>query len=341
MRWRSSSPTPAARMSGGTAAPIMSRPANGRRSASAAARSTSPGARRQDRTLRRAAAIEFVVAAGSGGGRGWIAVDDLEIVPLPEPPAVPPPVAARRGMAARARWTGTARPSGRPSRTTPLDPRSRLSPRIRRAGAALGGGAARRPIMTLRLSDDGRVWREVRSVRERRRRHGLAEAARKRGALRPHPAAGGLPRRTAVTARPRSRSARSPSAPATMRSSPRSRRRPPRGDLSARLRRRAELLDPGRHAGGRPERPDRRRRRDRGRPRRLFGRALRRSTAAAIRLGRRRARRSRCATDDLPIPTVARHGGGWTLDDHRHSPTATASSPATACATSGPAARDA
>src|SRR5688572_7609786 len=49
----------------------------------------------QDRTLRRTAAIEFVVAAGSGGGRGWIAVDDLEIVPLPEPPALPPPVMAR------------------------------------------------------------------------------------------------------------------------------------------------------------------------------------------------------------------------------------------------------
>ncbi len=47
-----------------------------------------------DRTLRRAAAIEFVVAAGSGGGRGWIAVDDLEIAPLPEPPAVPPSIIA-------------------------------------------------------------------------------------------------------------------------------------------------------------------------------------------------------------------------------------------------------
>jgi hypothetical protein len=44
----------------------------------------------QDRTLRRTAAIEFVVAAGSGGGKGWIAVDDLTIVPLPVPPIVPP-----------------------------------------------------------------------------------------------------------------------------------------------------------------------------------------------------------------------------------------------------------
>ncbi|HYI48607.1 MAG TPA: discoidin domain-containing protein [Allosphingosinicella sp.] len=47
-----------------------------------------------DRILRRAAAIEFVVAAGSGGGRGWIAVDDLQIVPMPEPPAVPPAMVA-------------------------------------------------------------------------------------------------------------------------------------------------------------------------------------------------------------------------------------------------------
>ncbi len=44
----------------------------------------------QDKTLRRTAAIEFVVAAGSGGGKGWIAVDDLTIAPLPLPPAVPP-----------------------------------------------------------------------------------------------------------------------------------------------------------------------------------------------------------------------------------------------------------
>ena len=46
----------------------------------------------RDHRLRRTAAIEFVVSAGSGGGRGWIAVDDLELVPLPVPPTVPPPV---------------------------------------------------------------------------------------------------------------------------------------------------------------------------------------------------------------------------------------------------------
>lgn len=48
----------------------------------------------RDHALGQIAAIEFVVSAGRGGGRGWIAIDDLEIVPLPVPPAVPPPVTA-------------------------------------------------------------------------------------------------------------------------------------------------------------------------------------------------------------------------------------------------------
>ncbi|HEY5711799.1 MAG TPA: discoidin domain-containing protein [Allosphingosinicella sp.] len=58
----------------------------------------------EDRTLRNIAAIEFVVSAGSGGGRGRVAVDDLILVPLPIPPAVPPrPIArSRDGDAAAA-----------------------------------------------------------------------------------------------------------------------------------------------------------------------------------------------------------------------------------------------
>ena len=48
-----------------------------------------------DRKLRRAAAIEFVVAAGKGGGKGWIALDDLTLERLPDDPAAPPPVTAR------------------------------------------------------------------------------------------------------------------------------------------------------------------------------------------------------------------------------------------------------
>lgn len=55
----------------------------------------------EDKQLPRAAAIEFVVAAGSGGGKGWIALDDLVLRPLPPDPAVPPPVLARGSSDAR------------------------------------------------------------------------------------------------------------------------------------------------------------------------------------------------------------------------------------------------
>ncbi len=44
----------------------------------------------QDRDLRRAAALELVVAAGSGGGRGSVAFDGLSLRELPPVPAVPP-----------------------------------------------------------------------------------------------------------------------------------------------------------------------------------------------------------------------------------------------------------
>ncbi|HEY8946816.1 MAG TPA: discoidin domain-containing protein, partial [Polyangiaceae bacterium] len=50
------------------------------------------------RELQRAARIELVVAAGKGGGRGSITVDDLRIRALPVPPATPPrPVASASG----------------------------------------------------------------------------------------------------------------------------------------------------------------------------------------------------------------------------------------------------
>jgi hypothetical protein len=115
-----------------------------------------------DRMLRRAAAIEFVVAAGSGGGRGWIAVDDLEIVPLPEPPAVQPPIRAA-GEGARAVdgdratfWLA------QPDEPLILD----LGYRREFGGLVLrwmdGRAAADYDLAT---SDDGRVWREIRSVR--------------------------------------------------------------------------------------------------------------------------------------------------------------------------------
>ena len=82
-------------MCGGTATPTSSRPGDWtdftvkRRHVEFAWGPTA------DKTLRRVAAIEFVVAAGKGGGKGWIAVDDLTLRRLPEPPSVPPPVIAR------------------------------------------------------------------------------------------------------------------------------------------------------------------------------------------------------------------------------------------------------
>jgi hypothetical protein len=116
-----------------------------------------------DRTLRRTAAIEFVVAAGSGGGRGWIAVDDLEIVPLPEPPAVPPPIrAAGQGMRAvdgnrETAWTA------RPGEALVLD----LGYRREFGGLVLRWGKQASALdYDVALSDDGRVWRTALEVRQ-------------------------------------------------------------------------------------------------------------------------------------------------------------------------------
>ena len=111
----------------------------------------------QDRILRRAAAIEFVVAAGSGGGRGWIAVDDLEIVPLPLPPDPPPPIAALApaGRAAHAvdgdratAWTARA--------GTPLELDLGFGREF--GGLVLRWAGAPPPDFELELSSDRRSW---------------------------------------------------------------------------------------------------------------------------------------------------------------------------------------
>ena len=180
-----------------------------------------------DRTLRRTAAIEFVVAAGSGGGRGWIAVDDLEIVPLPEPPAVPPPIrAAGEGARAVDGDRATVWPA-RPDEPLILD----LGYRREFGGLVLRWveASGRRQIMTspcpttaapgavrsVRDGDGGTDWLQLPDSEARY--------------VRIRPRAGLPPRMTHAMQRwrsPRSRSARSPSAPAPMRSSPRSRPRP-------------------------------------------------------------------------------------------------------------------
>jgi hypothetical protein len=50
----------------------------------------------QDRALRSAAAIEFVIAASLvGGGKGTLCLERLELLELPAPPASPPPVRVR------------------------------------------------------------------------------------------------------------------------------------------------------------------------------------------------------------------------------------------------------
>lgn len=118
----------------------------------------------QDRTLRRAAAIEFVVAAGSGGGRGWIAVDDLQIVPLPVPPDPPPPVIARAAVGDAALAVDSDRAT---AWTAPLETPITLDLGYQRefGGLVLRWTAgARAPNYDVSLSDDGQSWRVVRQV---------------------------------------------------------------------------------------------------------------------------------------------------------------------------------
>ena len=53
----------------------------------------------EDKTLRHAAGIEFVVARNRDGGSGTLAIDDLQIMPLPGAPTVPLPAENRRNDA--------------------------------------------------------------------------------------------------------------------------------------------------------------------------------------------------------------------------------------------------
>ncbi|MBA3730753.1 MAG: hypothetical protein H0W92_08135 [Sphingomonas sp.] len=52
-----------------------------------------------DKTLVRAAGIEFVVARNRDGGAGTLVIDDLRIVPLPGAPTIPPPAENKRNDA--------------------------------------------------------------------------------------------------------------------------------------------------------------------------------------------------------------------------------------------------
>jgi hypothetical protein len=123
----------------------------------------------QDRTLRRAAAIEFVVAAGTGGGRGWIAIDDLEIVQLAVPPAVPPPIVARAegGEGASLAVDGNRSTAWRSAPGAALT----LDLGYQREFGGLVLRWARSPYLPatayeIDLSADGRTWTRALSVRD-------------------------------------------------------------------------------------------------------------------------------------------------------------------------------
>lgn len=115
-----------------------------------------------DKRLRKAAAIEFVVAAGSGGGKGWIAVDDLTLTPLPVPPHVPPAIVAKgSGRLAVDRDLSTVwSPSG--AAVLDLD----LGYAREFGGLVLRWAErAHASDYDVLFSDDGRTWRTVREMR--------------------------------------------------------------------------------------------------------------------------------------------------------------------------------
>ena len=99
-----------------------------------------------DRALRRSAGVEFVIASGSGAGKGSVCFDRLVMRELPaQPPSVPPPTLRADGLSVD---YGVMREFGA------------LALRWR------GGVAA--PRYALELSDDGAHWRRVRQVERAR-----------------------------------------------------------------------------------------------------------------------------------------------------------------------------
>jgi len=124
----------------------------------------------KDHVLRRAAAIELVVSAGHGGGRGSIAFDRLAIREVPPPPATPPPPIATASSAAASSPAALA-VDGRPDTAWRSDAGGEQSVTVdlgypREFGAItvrwLRGGHASR--YELELSRDGRTWQLARRV---------------------------------------------------------------------------------------------------------------------------------------------------------------------------------
>jgi F5/8 type C domain-containing protein len=126
----------------------------------------------RDHVLRHAAALELVVAAGSGGGHGSLAFDELEIRELPLPPAVPPqptvrassnaPAAARL-LDGRADPPWESAPGAGPSQQIDVD-----FGYAREFGGLILRWApgAEASSYDVELSDDGARWRLARRVTE-------------------------------------------------------------------------------------------------------------------------------------------------------------------------------
>jgi F5/8 type C domain/Bacterial alpha-L-rhamnosidase 6 hairpin glycosidase domain len=124
-----------------------------------------------DRTLRQAAALEFVVAAGRGGGRGSVYVSRLVLREVPMETAVPPPAAhassALPGAAASLAIDGSTATAWKSDRAT--GPAQTLTVDFQRP-RELGGlivrwlAAAHASRYDTQLSDDGAAWRTVRTV---------------------------------------------------------------------------------------------------------------------------------------------------------------------------------
>ena len=126
----------------------------------------------QDRTLRHVAAIEFVVAAGRGGGRGSVYVSQLALRELPDAGAVVPPPAIRASSAVRGAEAPRALDGSDTTawRSDPgAGPEQQLTidfQRPREFGGLtlrwLAGAHASR--YDVDFSDDGVQWRTVRRV---------------------------------------------------------------------------------------------------------------------------------------------------------------------------------
>src|SRR5581483_4612351 len=124
-----------------------------------------------DRTLRQAAAVELVVAAGRGGGRGSVYVSRLALREMPVETAVAPPSAqassAVAGAAASLAIDGSAATAWKSDRAT--GPAQTLTVDLHRP-RQLGGliirwlADAHASRYEAQVSDDGAAWRTVRTV---------------------------------------------------------------------------------------------------------------------------------------------------------------------------------